>query len=53
MTNFKFIKQEDYVLFDEDYIFRKLRKIIKTIRERFNKYDLKKYLHKEVNLKDF
>ena len=49
----KFIKQEDYILFNKDYIFRKLKKIIETIKERFNKCDLKKYLYKEVNSKNF
>ena len=41
--NFKFIKQEEYVLFNEGYILRK----------KFDQCDLKKYSHKEVNLKDF
>ena len=53
MTNFKFIKQENYVLSNEDYILKELRKMIKTIKERFNKCDFKKYSHKEINLKDF
>ena len=52
-TNFKFIKQRNYVLSNEDYIFRELRKMIKTIRKRFDKCDSKKYWHKEVNSKDF
>ena len=52
-TNFKFIKQEKYVLSDKSHIFRELRKIIKVIRKRFDKCDLKKYLHKKINLKDF
>ena len=53
LTSFKFIKQERYVLSDEDHIFRKLKKIIKVIRERFDKCDSKKYSHKKINSKDF
>ena len=52
-TNFKFIKQEEYVLSNESHILRKLKKIIKAIRERFDKCDLKKYSHKKINSKDF
>ena len=43
-TEVKFIKQEKYVLFNENYIFRKLRQMIKVIRERLNLCDSKKYL---------
>ena len=53
LTKFKFIKQEKYVLSDEDYIFRKLKKMIKIIKKRFDKCNSKKYSHKEVNSKDF
>ena len=52
-TNFKFIKQEEYVLFNEDHILRELRKIIEAIREKFDKCDFKKYSHQEVNSEDF
>ena len=52
-TNFKFIKQENYIFSDKDYILRKLRKMIKTIRKRFDKCNSKKYLHKEINFKNF
>ena len=53
MTSFKFIKQEEYVLFNKDYILRELKKMIKTIKERFNKCDSKKYSHRKVNSEDF
>jgi len=45
----KFIKQEEYVLFDEDHIFRELRQMTEVIKERFDLYDLKKYSLKKVN----
>ena len=53
LTNFKFIKQREYVLSDEDYILKELRKMIEAIKERFNKCDSKKYSHKKINLEDF
>ncbi len=53
LTEVKFIKQEEYVLFDENHIFRKLRQMTKVIRERFNLCDLKKYLLKKINLNWF
>jgi len=49
LTEVKFIKQEEYVLFDEDHIFRKLRQMTKVIRERFDLCDLKKYLLRKIN----
>ncbi len=49
LTEVKFIKQEEYVFFNEDYIFRKLKQMTKVIRERFNLYDLKKYSLKKIN----
>ena len=52
-TEVKFIKQEEYVLFDEDHIFRKLRQMTKVIKERFDLYDLKKYSLKKINLNQF
>ena len=52
-TNFKFIKQERYVLSDEDHILRKLRKMIEAIRERFDKCDSKKYSYRKINSEDF
>ncbi len=45
----KFIKQEEYVLSDEDYIFRKLRQMTKIIRKKFDLCDLKKYSLKKIN----
>jgi len=48
-TEVKFIKQEEYVLFDEDHIFRELRQITKVIRKRFDLCDSKKYLLKKIN----
>jgi len=49
LTEVKFIKQEEYVLSDEDHIFRKLRQITKVIRKRFDLCDLKKYSLKKIN----
>jgi len=53
LTEVKFIKQEEYVLFDEDHIFRKLRQMTKVIRERFDLCDLKKYSLKKINSDQF
>ncbi len=50
LTEVKFIKQEKYVLFDENHIFKEFKQMIKVIKERFNLYDLKKYLLKKINL---
>ncbi len=52
-TKVKFIKQKEYVLLNEDYIFRKLKQMIKIIRKKFDLYDLKKYLFKKINLNQF
>ncbi len=52
-TKVKFIKQEKYVLFNENHIFRKLRQMTKVIKERFNLCDSKKYSLKKVNLNWF
>ena len=52
LTDFKFIKQEKYVLFNKDYILKELRKMIEAIRKRFNRCDLKKYSFKKVNSED-
>ncbi len=49
LTEVKFIKQEEYVLLDENYIFREFRQMIEIIRERFNLYDSKKYSLKKIN----
>jgi len=49
----KFIKQEEYVLLDEDYIFRELRQMTEVTRERFDLCDLKKYSLKKINLNQF
>ena len=53
LTEGKFIKQEEYVLFDEDHIFRKLRQMTKVIRKRFDLCDSKKYSLKKINLNWF
>jgi len=45
----KFIKQEEYVLSDENHIFREFRQMTKVIRERFDLCDSKKYSLKKVN----
>ncbi len=52
-TEVKFIKQEKYVLFDENHIFRKLKQMIKVIRKRFNLCDSKKYSFKKINSNQF
>ncbi len=49
LTEAKFIKQEEYVLLDEDHIFRKLRQMTEVIRERFDLCDSKKYSLKKIN----
>jgi len=49
----KFIKQEEYVLSNEDYIFRKLRQMTKVIKKRFDLCDLKKYSLKKINSNQF
>ncbi len=45
----KFIKQEEYVLSNEDHIFKKLRQMTKVIRKRFDLCDSKKYSLKKIN----
>jgi len=52
-TEVKFIKQEEYVLLDEDHIFRKLKQMTEIIKERFDLCDLKKYSFKKINLNQF
>ena len=52
-TEVKFIKQEEYVLFDEDHIFRKLKQMIKVIKKKFDLCNLKKYLLKKINSNQF
>ncbi len=42
-TEAKFIKQEEYVLFNENHIFKELKQIIKAIRKRFDWCNSKKY----------
>jgi len=49
----KFIKQEEYVLSDEDHIFREFRQMTKVTRERFDLCDSKKYSLKKVNQNRF
>ncbi len=53
LTEVKFIKQEEYVLSDEDHIFRKLRQMTEIIRERFDLCDSKKYSLKKINSNRF
>ena len=52
-TEVKFIKQEEYVLLDENHIFRELRQMTKVIRERFDLCDSKKYSQKKINSNRF
>ncbi len=49
LTEVKFIKQEEYVLSDENHIFRKLKQMTKVIKKRFDLCDSKKYSLKKVN----
>jgi len=53
LTKVKFIKQEEYVLSDEDHIFRELKQMTEVIRKRFDLCDLKKYSFKKINLNQF
>ncbi len=53
LTEVKFIKQEEYVLLDEDHIFRELRQMTKVIRKRFDLCDSKKYSRKKINSNQF
>ncbi len=53
LTEVKFIKQEEYVLSDEDHIFRELRQMTEVIRKRFDLCDSKKYSLKKINLNQF
>ncbi len=48
-TEVNFIKQEEYVLLDENHIFKELRQITEIIRERFDLCDSKKYSLKKIN----
>ncbi len=48
-TEVKFIKQEKYVLLDENYIFRELKQMIEVIKKKFNLCNSKKYLQKKIN----
>jgi len=48
-TEVKFIKQEEYVLFNEDHIFRELRQMTEVIRKRFDLCDSKKYSRKKID----
>jgi len=49
LTEVKFIKQEEYVLFDKDHIFRELKQITEVIRERFDLCNSQKYSQKKIN----
>ncbi len=53
LTEIKFIKQKEYVLLDENHIFRELRQMTKVIRKRFDLCDSKKYLQKTINSNQF
>ena len=53
LTRVKFIKQEEYVLSDEDHIFRKLRQMTEVTRKRFDLCDSKKYSLKKINSNRF
>ena len=53
LTKLRFIKQEDYMLLNEEHILKKLRMMIENVRKEFDMYDLKKYSHKKVDLSRF
>ncbi len=53
LTEVKFIKQEEYVLLDEDHIFRELRQMTEVIRKRFDLCDSKKYSRKKIDSNRF
>ena len=53
LTEVKFIKQEEYILLDENHIFRKLKQMIKIIKERFDLCNSKKYSQKKIDLNQF
>ncbi len=53
LTKVKFIKQEEYVLSDEDHILRELRQMTEVIRERFDLCNSKKYSLKKINSNQF
>ncbi len=48
-TEVKFIKQEEYVLSDEEHIFREFTQMTKIIRKRFDLCDSKKYSQKKID----
>jgi len=50
LTRAKFIKREEYVLSDENHIFREFKQMTEVIRERFDLCDSKKYSLKKINL---
>jgi len=52
-TEVKFIKQEEYVLLDENHIFRELKQMTEVIRKRFDLCDSKKYSRKKIDLNQF
>ncbi len=49
LTEVKFIKQEEYILLDEDHILRELKQMTKVIRKRFDLCDSKKHSQKKIN----
>jgi len=53
LTEVKFTKQREYVLLNEEHIFRKLRQMIEVIRERFDLCDSKKYSQKKIDSNQF
>jgi len=52
-TEVKFIKQEEYVLFDKDHISRELKQMTEVIRERFDLCDSKKHSQKKIDSNQF
>jgi len=52
-TEVKFIKQEEYVLFDEDHIFKELKQMTEIIRKKFDLCDSKKHSQKKIDSNQF
>ena len=52
-TGFKFITTREYVLSDEEYIFRKLKQKVERFREKFDLKDPVRYSTQKVDLDKF
>ena len=52
-TSFKFITAEEYVLPDEEYIFRELRQKVERLRKKFDLRDSVRYSTQKVDFNKF